>query len=302
MRRVLAILLLLPLLTVIHAPAPTPVHRAARLEAGDLTVRAVRAGSGSPSLLFIHGFGESLVTWQGVFDRLAGSHAALAVDVPGFGLSDKPDVPYDFDSQLRRIEAVLEAMQAPVVVVGHSMGGQLAAGLALERPDRVIAAVLIAPAGDSVGLAGLVDSVGGAEAAAVGWWEAARAWALPVHAPGWLDDGPLAGYDPLVDPAYRAAAGRVVTEFDFTALRHRFSAIRQPVLLLWGTLDPVMPYAVGVDLADRIPCAELVSFPRTLHRPQVAHPAEVAAAIEGFLARLAAPETCPFHRGGAEDR
>jgi pimeloyl-ACP methyl ester carboxylesterase len=294
MRRVIALLLLLPLVTVFHASAPGPVHRAARIDAGGLTVRAVRAGSGAPSLLFIHGFGESLVTWQGVFDRLARHHAALAVDVPGFGLADKPDVPYDFPSQLRRLGAVLDAMQAPVVVVGHSMGGQLAAGLALGRPDQVIAAVLIAPAGDSVGLAGLVDSVGVAEAAAVGWWEAARAWALPVHAPGWLDDGPLAGYDPLVDPAYRSAAGRVVTEFDFTALRDRFAGIRQPVLLLWGTLDPVMPYAVGVDLAERIPCAELVSFPRTLHRPQVAHPAEVAAAIEDFLARLGAPGSCPF--------
>lgn len=296
MRRILAILLLLPLVTVLHAPAPAPAHRAARVSAGDVTLRAVRAGAGGPTLLFLHGFGESVVTWQGVFDRLARRHAALAVDLPGFGLSDKPSGPYDFPSQLLRVEAVLDGTRGPVVVIGHSMGGQLAAGLALARPDRVVAAVLLAPAGDSVGLGGLVDSLGASGAAAIGWWEAARAWALPVHAPAWLDDGPLAGYEPLADPAFRAAATSVAEDFDFAALRERFAEIRQPVLLLWGTLDPVVPYAVGERLARTIPCTRLVTFPRTFHRPQAIHPEEVAAAIEDFLGRLDPSGACPFPR------
>lgn len=294
MRRVLTILLLLPLVAVLHAPAPAPTHRALRMTAGDVTLRAVRAGEGTPTLLLLHGYGESAVTWQGVFDRLARRHAALAVDLPGFGLSDKPDGPYDYPTQLGRLEALVDALEGPVVVVGHSMGGQLAAGLALSRPERVRAAVLVAPAGDSVGLGGLADSLGASGAAAIGWWEAARSWALPVHAPAWVDDGPLAGYDPLADPAYRTAATRVVAEFDFTALRERFPEIRQPVLLLWGTLDPVVPYAVGERLARTIPCTRLVTFERTLHRPQAAHPEAVAAAIEEFLARLGARGECPF--------
>ncbi len=235
-----------------------------------------------------------MVTWQGVFDRLARHHAAIAVDLPGFGLSDKPAGPYDYPTQLGRLEAVLAAIRGPVVVVGHSMGGQLAAGLALARPDRVVAAVLVAPAGDSVGLGGLADSVASSGAAAIGWWEAARSWALPVHAPAWLDDGPLEGYDPLADPAYRTSATRVAKEFDFTALRGRFAGIRQPVLLLWGTLDPVVPYAVGERLARTIPCTRLVTFPRTFHRPQAIHPEEVAAAIEEFLSALGTGGACPF--------
>lgn len=294
MRRILAILLLLPLITVLHAPAPAPAHRAARVSAGDVTLRAVRAGAGRPTLLFLHGYGESVVTWQGVFDRLARRHAALAVDLPGFGLSDKPDGPYDYPAQLARLEAVLDGIRGPVVVIGHSMGGQLAAGLALSRPGQVVAAVLVAPAGDSVGLGGLVDSLGASGAAALGWWEAARSWALPVHAPAWLDDGPLADYDPLADPAFRAAASSVAEDFDFTALRERFVEIRQPVLLLWGTLDPVVPYAVGERLARTIPCTRLVSFPRTFHRPQAIHPEQVAAAIEEFLSSLGPSGKCPF--------
>lgn len=294
MRRILVVLLLLPLVTVLHSPAPAPTHHAARLAAGNLTLRAVRAGQGRPTLLLLHGYGESLVTWQGIFDRLARGRAVLAVDLPGFGLSDKPDAAYDYPTQLDRLTAVLDQTEGPVVVVGHSMGGQLAAGLALARPNRVLAAVLVAPAGDSVGLEGLVDSLGARGAAAIGWWEAARAWAIPVHAPAWLDDGPLAAYEPLSDPAYRVAATRVAEDFDFTAIRGRFAQIRQPVLLIWGTLDPVVPYAVGERLVRELPCGSLVAFPRTFHRPQVAHPEEVAGAIEAFLARLGRPGACPF--------
>ena len=269
-------------------------HLALRLTAGDVTTRAVRAGTGDTTLLFLHGYGESLVTWQAVLDQVSRRHAVLAVDLPGFGLADKPDAPYDLPTQLARLAALVDhETRGPVVVVGHSMGGALAAALALERPGRIVAAVLIAPAGDSVGLGGLVDSVTSREARAVGWWEAARAWAIPVHAPAWLDDGALASYDPLADGAYRSAATRTLSEFDFAALRPRFPELRQPVLLLWGELDPIVPLPVGQRLARQIPCADLVTFPRTFHRPQVAHPEAVTEAIETFLARHAnRPSTC----------
>jgi pimeloyl-ACP methyl ester carboxylesterase len=279
-------LLLVPLLLLFNAPAPRVSHHAVRLAAGDVTTRAVRAGSGDTTLLFLHGYGESLVTWQGVLDPLSRRHAVLAVDLPGFGLADKPDGPYDLPTQLARLTSLLDQeTRGPVVVVGHSMGGALGTALALDRPDRIVAAVLIAPGGDSIGLAGLVDSVTPGEASAVGWWEAVRAWAIPVHAPTWLDDGALAAYDPLADPAYRNAATRTLSDFDFTALRPRFAELRLPVLLLWGELDPVVPVGVGRRLAREIPCAELVTFPRTFHRPQVAYPEAVTVAIETFLAR-----------------
>ena len=72
-------------------PQSHPRHRAEWLDAGGTLVRAVRAGQGDTTILLIHGFGESLTTWRAVFDPLAARAKVVAIDLPGFGVSQKPD-------------------------------------------------------------------------------------------------------------------------------------------------------------------------------------------------------------------
>jgi len=70
------------------------VHQAEYVDAGGVRLRALRAGTGDTTLLFLHGYGESLLSWRLVLDRFTSRFRVLAVDLPGFGLSDKPDGPY----------------------------------------------------------------------------------------------------------------------------------------------------------------------------------------------------------------
>jgi pimeloyl-ACP methyl ester carboxylesterase len=262
-------------------------HQAEWLEAGDVKVRAVRAGSGDTTLLLIHGYGETLLTWRSVFDPLTLDHRVVAIDVPGFGGSDKPDRPYTLDVQVERLGRFLDRWtKGPVIVVGHSMGGELAAMLALTRPDRIIAAVLLAPAGLGVGLAGLIDSVTDSKAGALGWYMASRSFLLPDHDPDWLGEPTRrARYSLMTDEAYRRSAARVLREFDFRALRHRLKDLKQPTLLIWGKLDPVIPYAYANLVAAELPCATLVTLDGAIHRPQVERPDTVVAEIRRFVAR-----------------
>src|SRR5207248_8172184 len=124
------------------------LNRAEWLDAGDTRVRAVRAGAGDTTVLLLHGFAESLFTWRSILDPLARTYRVVALDLPGFGGSEKPDVPYTLDAMTERLSRFLDRWtQGSVVVIGQSMGGALAAALALRRPDRVVAVVLIAPAG-----------------------------------------------------------------------------------------------------------------------------------------------------------
>jgi pimeloyl-ACP methyl ester carboxylesterase len=106
-----------------------------------------------------------------------------------------------------------------------------------------------------------------------------------VHDPRWLGEPPeRAAYDPATDSAYRAAAARMLREFDFAALRERFGELRQPTLLIWGEDDPTIPLAVGQRIASLLPCGRLITMANTLHRPHQVHPEATVQAIETFLA------------------
>lgn len=268
-----------------------PPHHAEMLTAGDAEVRAVRGGNGPVTLLLLHGFGESLTTWRAIFDPLAGTHRVVAIDLPGFGGSEKPDASYTLEAMTGRLVSLLDReIEGPVVVVGHSMGGLLAASLALSRPDRVRALVLIAPAGFRVGLWGLVDSLSSTGAGRIGRYLGLRSFITPIHDPAWLREGDSAArYDLTVDPAYRRSATRVLEEFDFEGLKRRFAEIRQPTLLVWGRLDPVIPPSVGDSLRNLVPCNRLVMVPQAFHRPHAEHPDTTMFEIRRFLSSPPCP-------------
>jgi pimeloyl-ACP methyl ester carboxylesterase len=260
-----------------------PRHHAEWLQADDVALRAVRAGEGDTTLLLLHGYGESIMGYRAVFDRLAERYRVVAVDLPGFGLSDKPDAVYDLASYERRMGDFLTRWtRGPVVVVGHSMGGEIAAALALDHPERVVAAVLIAPAG--FGLSPLLGDSTGIASPGAAWVATALSYILPVHDSAWLSEpAARAVYEPVGDSAYRRATSRILRDFDFAALRERLAGLRQPTLILWGQEDPTIPFPVGEELAAQIPCHQLIALPNTLHRPHQTEPDTVVAEIEAFL-------------------
>lgn len=278
--------LLALLWTVLDRPRPTPSHQAEWLDAGGVLVRAVRAGTGDTTLLLLHGYGESLTTWRAVFDPLAARSRVIAIDLPGFGVSAKPDLSYSLAAMTERLSRFLDRWTTgPVVLVGHSMGGELAAALALARPDRVKLLVLIAPAGYRLGLWGIAGSMTPGKARTIGRYLALRSFITPIHDPGWLGEpDSSARYDLTGDASYRRVAARVLEEFDFLALRSKFSELTQPTLLIWGGLDPVMPFSVGDTLSRTIPCLHYFPLPRAFHRPQAEIPDTVIWAMRHFLA------------------
>lgn len=264
-----------------------PPHQAEWLQADDVQLRVVRAGHGDTTLLLLHGYGESLMSYRSIFDLLATRYTVIAVDLPGLALSGKPDGSYDLASYQRRLGAFLARWtQGPVVVVGHSMGGELAAALALDHPERVVAVVLMSPAG--AGLSSLVDQAKAIHSDARGWLAAIMSTALPPHDPAWLGEpADKADYSPATDPAYRNAATRILRDFDFEALKDSFALIRQPVLLIWGREDPTIPIAIGDSIAAELPCRRYVPLDGVLHRPHQTNPDTVLAEMESFLAHPA---------------
>ncbi|HEX9894953.1 MAG TPA: alpha/beta fold hydrolase [Gemmatimonadales bacterium] len=289
MRRRLAVILVLPLVLLrgSETERPTPPHYAEWLEADGIRLRAIRAGTGDTTLVFLHGYGEHLLTWRSVIDPLARNYRILAIDLPGFGGSDKPDRSYTLDAMVTTVRAVLARWtDPPVIMVGHSMGGAIAAATTSLEPGRVVAVVLIAPAGIDIALGGVIDSMSQRRSTLIGLWEAARASVIPMHDPDWLGEPrKQARYDPALDPAFRTAAARILRDFQFEGMAARYYGLKVPTLLLWGAIDPVVPVAVADTLAKFLPCYQLAVLSRTLHRPQVERPDTVVTILKHFLSQ-----------------
>lgn len=259
-----------------------PLHRAQWIEIDGVRTRALIAGRGDTALVFLHGYGESLLSWRPLLDRFTRHYRVLAFDLPGFGLSRSEGFRYDYPSYERWLDSVVTRYtRGPIVVVGHSMGGELAAGLALARPDRVVAAVLLAPAG--AGVNPMFSDTSSVASSAAQWVASALSFVMPVHDSSWLRE---TADDPrpetASDSSARAAARLVLQRFDFAALQHRFGELKQPVLLIWGRQDPTIPLSIGERIAAVLPCRRFVQL-LTLHRPHQTLPDTVAAEMTAFL-------------------
>ena len=123
------------------------------IDAAGIRTRALELGTGAPVLL-LHGGGagaDSWGNWKGVMPELAKRFRVIAVDLVGFGKTDKPDPASFAYSQPARNDHIIAAIEAlgleRASLVGNSMGGGTSLGVAMKRPDLVDKLVLMGSAG-----------------------------------------------------------------------------------------------------------------------------------------------------------
>jgi pimeloyl-ACP methyl ester carboxylesterase len=251
----------------------------------------VTLGQG-PHVLMLHGFLQSSWAWRLNLDALARRFTVHALCVPGAGWSDKPAVAYGLHGQAKR---VLEAMTALGVqkahMIGNSLGGALALQVALEAPTRVDRLVLVAPAGAGVYPATIAASlqhplaapllglpgVGPALKLALQWG------AYPRMA---VDDAVMHRFlQPLRSPGGARAALAMARSFprDVAALERRLGEIHQPVLLIWGECDRVVPLEAVLRVQGRLRDARLERFDCSGHCPMEEEPERFHREVLAFL-------------------
>jgi pyruvate dehydrogenase E2 component (dihydrolipoamide acetyltransferase) len=214
------------------------------------------SGGGAPVLL-LHGFGADLNSWMFTQPALAESRRTIALDLPGHGGSSKYVGVGDVDSLTGDVEAFLGELGIERVhLVGHSMGGGVAAALATRRPDRVATLTLIA----SAGLGQEINST-----FIDGYVRAARRkdtetlLRLLVHNPALVSRA-------MVEDVLRykridgvAAALETIAHAWFTGgkqtlnLVSAVTGLAMPVQLIWGRDDRIIPAKHAEALTSRFP-------------------------------------------------
>lgn len=140
----LTIVALLPQETIPIAELSGPQDRFVTVDGR--AIHYLKQGNGKP-LILVHGFAGSTYTWRKLTPLLADRYTVYALDLLGFGLSDKPpDGNYSLEAQGRLVIGFMEAQQIPhAVLAGHSSGGVAVAYAAVEAPSKIDALILVSP-------------------------------------------------------------------------------------------------------------------------------------------------------------
>jgi NAD(P)-dependent dehydrogenase (short-subunit alcohol dehydrogenase family)/pimeloyl-ACP methyl ester carboxylesterase len=240
------------------------------------------AHEGRTAVVMVHGLGVASRMCRPTAQRIAAHRPVYAVDLPGFGLSDKPsrvlDVVELSDWLARWVRATTAA---PVAVLGVSLGTQVAAELAARHRELCAAAVLVSP---------IVDPDRRS------WRQQLSRW--PVEQA--TQSLRLRGLQ-LADYA-ACGPGRVARTFA-RALHHPIEnavgAMRIPVLVCRGSRDPLGSREWGESLAGRAEHGQFEEIPKAVHAMTHENPVELARVVERFLDELRdQPGHQPGHQPG----
>jgi pimeloyl-ACP methyl ester carboxylesterase len=264
------------------------------------------AGQAPQPLMFVHGLSGSWPNWLEQLAAMSAERRVIAMDLPGFGHSPmpreqhRPGTGITISGYARLLDGLMGALGVDAAaVVGNSMGGFIAAELAIAFPQRVERLVLVSAAGISttrdprVTRALPVMSRLQTVLAATAGWVAAKSDTVARRAR--LRDAlmNLVVRHPSRLPAALAAeqirgAGKpgfiqglqAVLDYD---VRDRLPEIACPTLIVWGDRDRLIPVRDAALFAELIPNSRKVIFEDTGHMSMLERPAAFNALLEQFL-------------------
>lgn len=268
-------------------------------KAGHVNTRFWKLGNEGSTVLLIHGIGGSLEDWILNADALAKNHRVYALDLVGYGHSDKPSASYSFSYMAQFVKDFMEAESIDrACLIGHSLGGGISLQFSIQFPSKVEKLVL-------VGSAGLGQQV----------TLLLRVLTLPIigkilarpsrkgtanFLKECLYDSNLVT-DELIDFSYSLASlpgaqdallSTVRTLGNIRGMRKdvlrpiadNLSAISVPTLIFWGQQDRILPVAHAQVVKDKIPDTQLEIFDPCGHFPQLELPEEFNSIVLKFLA------------------
>ena len=255
---------------------PLPIGHFVTLDNG-LRLHFLDEGSG-PVVLWLHGSGpgaSGYSNFKGNYPQfVAAGFRNLVVDLPGFGRSDKPeDVNYDLEFFVNTLSGFLKAVGVKrATLLGNSLGGAIALGLALAEPERVEKLILMAPGGveeretyfKMIGIQRMVELY---NAGPLGIEQMRRIMSLQLFDSSQLDDNLLAERVTVALHQPRNLFSTMLVP----NMTERLEELQAPILGFWGTNDNFNPATGALKVLNHAPNARFIMLNQCGHWVQVEH-------------------------------
>ena len=247
---------------------PSALFTERYIEADGFRMRYQEAGQGEP-LVSLHGAGGM---------RLYRSHALLAAhyrvmvfEVPGFGQSPANERSQSMSELARSMaQAMTNLGIERFNLMGNSFGGKLALWMAVQQPERIQALVLVAPAA--------IRPEGAVPPATLSPEELmARLYAHPER------QAPLPPLDPAIRAKQQALVRRIIGPARDEALESRLPGLHVPVLVLFGTMDRMLPSEMGRLYCEKLPNCHLILMYDAGHEVDADRPEAFVSVVSDFL-------------------
>jgi pimeloyl-ACP methyl ester carboxylesterase len=250
----------------------------------------------APTLVLLHGFLSSSFSFRKLTPLLKKQYNVLAIDYPPFGKSGKPHTyTYSYDNLAKTLCAFLEEQSlGKVILVGHSLGGQLCLQMTRLQPNLVEKVVLLS----------------GSSYLPAAKPALKRATYLPffsllvkrhlqksgidknlnnvVFDKTLIDDEMRNGYmEPFMEQSIFRALGMMLRHHEGDLTKEELRLIETECLLIWGEHDKVVPLTVGKKLEHDLPNSKLFVIPSAAHLLPEEKPKEVCQLINHFVAQEA---------------
>ncbi|HEY9892626.1 MAG TPA: alpha/beta fold hydrolase [Candidatus Sericytochromatia bacterium] len=275
-----------------------------RINVSGLTTRYFKAGDEGLPLVLLHGDSASALDWSWVLPNLAATHCVYAPDFPGFGDSAKPSLDYTPEFLKQFLVDFLDALGIErAVLVGNSLGGQVALRFALSRPEQVAALVLVDSSGLGYAVTPLLSQLtlpGYGDVAIIGcqtplgakmrsWLRATLFFAHPSQAPAvWIAEQERMSQMPGFLQATLTSLRAQLNVFgQHQVFLDSLGQLPMPTLVVWGTEDLVLPKEQAHDAVSRLQQGHLVLIPDCGHLPHVERSEIFTAELSQFLAGVA---------------
>lgn len=261
-----------------------------QVQVGEFNIHYYEGGpQGAETILMIHGFGADKDNWLRFSRPLTARYHVVALDLPGFGDSSKPEASYDVGTQVERLNAFAKAIGLHKLhLIGNSMGGHIAALYAARHPEEVLSVALLNNAGVN------------APQASELFKRLDRGDANPLLVRNADDfsnmlDLLFVEKPPLPGSLKQYLAERAMASHDFNQkifnqLRKRYipletelAKIQVPTLLLWGDQDQILDVSSIKVMQPLLKQPTVVIMQACGHLPMIERPEETAEHYQTFL-------------------